>query len=88
MAFLNELKGDLKEIIFPSTGNIVTCYSNKIVIIEGQKGIYDFGSEEIKVKGKKGLISVKGNNLKIEEIGKEQIIVRGNIFSVDMGEDK
>lgn len=84
MAFLNEIKTDLSETLLKGEECSVTCYSDKIVIIEGHKGLYhyDEGEIKVKVKSKKGLVSVKGNKLKIEEAGCAQLVISGEILSV------
>ena len=59
-----------------------TNYSNKYVVIDGIKELLLSSETEIIVKIKKGELSVKGNNLLIKELSKDQIFISGEIISI------
>ena len=62
--------------------NIVNM-SNKLLYVEGQKGVLSIGDDVISFRVKKGAISVFGENLKLRRITKTTLVIVGNIKKVE-----
>ncbi len=58
-------------------------FSNKNAIIEGCKSIVDYQNNYIKLKLKKGFLTLSGCDFLIVSFEEETIIVRGNILQID-----
>ncbi|MCT4565771.1 MAG: sporulation protein YqfC [Maledivibacter sp.] len=61
----------------------ITFVGNLQVSIENHKGIIEYSNENIRVKMKDGIIKVSGIDLAIKTIISEEIIIAGNISSID-----
>lgn len=61
----------------------ITFIGNLQVSIENHKGIVEYSNENIRVKMKDGIIKVSGMDLAIKTIIAEEIIIYGNIASID-----
>ncbi len=65
------------------SGAHTEIFSNKKIIVEGCQSIVDYRSEYIKVKLKKGFLSIVGNEFLITAFDDEKIIIKGNILSIE-----
>lgn len=61
----------------------ITVLGNLEFRIENHKGIIEYSNEKIRIKIKNGIIKLIGANLLIKTIISEEIIVTGNILSID-----
>lgn len=62
---------------------IYTNYGNNTLSVEGIKDLISSTDECIILKMKKGEINVKGKNLIVSELGKNTIVICGNIISIE-----
>lgn len=58
-------------------------YSNKKVIIEGCKGIVDYQNNLIKLKLKKGFLTLNGTDILVISFENEKIDIKGNFNSLE-----
>lgn len=58
-------------------------YSNKKIIIEGCYGIVDYQNDLIKLKLKKGFITLNGSELLVISFENEKIDIKGNFISIE-----
>lgn len=65
-----------------NNGFRVINFNNKSVYIEGFLNILMFEKDLIKIKLKKGLIELEGENLKIKNMDTQSIVVSGNILKL------
>lgn len=75
-----------KEDVFSTQmikGSHTEIFSNKKMIIEGCRGIVDYQDNYIKLKLKKGYLSIIGTEFLIQTFEDEKIIVNGNIISLE-----
>lgn len=81
--FFDELKSSLN-LTFDAVGsfNLVNI-SNKVVYIEGQKGILKISSEQIIVKVKSGQICITGQDLVIKRITNTTLTIIGKIKQME-----
>ncbi|MDQ2085978.1 sporulation protein YqfC [Herbivorax sp. ANBcel31] len=70
-----------KEIILdlPKT----TMYGNKNMVVENYKGIIEYENDRLRINTNKGIIRVVGNKLFIKEITSEDLLIYGEITSVE-----
>lgn len=81
--FFSELASDYGlEIGALNTFNVVNL-SNKLVYVEGQKGVIAISDKEITLRVKKGVISVVGENLKIKRITSQTMVIVGKIKQIE-----
>ncbi|MEG1560641.1 MAG: YabP/YqfC family sporulation protein [Clostridia bacterium] len=62
----------------------VTILENESVLIENHNGIFIYDNVCIKIKTERGLLSVLGKKLVIEEISPERMLIIGEISGVEM----
>lgn len=58
-------------------------YSNKKLIIEGCFGIVDYQENYIKLKLKKGFLTLTGNDFLILSFDEEKIDIKGNLITIE-----
>jgi sporulation protein YqfC len=58
-------------------------YSNEKIILEGCRNIIDYQSDYIKLKLKKGYMIIMGTDFLISSFEDENIIIKGNIASIE-----
>lgn len=58
-------------------------FFNNKMIIEGCKSIVEYQDNYIKLKLKKGFISILGTEFLISEFAQQKIIIKGNIKSIE-----
>lgn len=64
-------------------GAHIEFFSNIKMIIEGCKAIVDYQNNYIKLKLKKGYVSIIGTDFLISTFENEKIIINGNIISFE-----
>ncbi len=64
-------------------GAHIEMFSNKKLIIDGCYGIEDYQNNYIKLKIKKGNISLTGNDFLILSFDNEKIDIKGNFLSIE-----
>ncbi|MEX0974816.1 MAG: YabP/YqfC family sporulation protein [Bacillota bacterium] len=62
----------------------VTIIGNLGVLIQNHRGLIQYSPEKIVIGVGKGQIAILGKSLEIEEVSKEDMIVRGLLGSVQM----
>lgn len=62
----------------------VTIVGDLGVLIQNHRGLIQYSPEKIVIGVGKGQIAILGRGLEIEEVSKEDMIVRGNLGSVQM----
>ena len=81
--FFSELVADFGlEIDKLNSFNIVNM-SNKLVYIEGQKGVVKIGSVSMSIRVKGGVIVVFGQNLKLKKITGTTVCIVGKIEGIE-----
>lgn len=81
--FFSELVADFGlEIDKLNSFNIVNM-SNKLVYIEGQKGVVKIGSESMSIRVKGGVVVVFGQNLKLKKITGTTVCIVGEIEGIE-----
>ena len=56
---------------------------NREMILDGCKGILEYGDEKIKICTDSCVVSISGDNLLIKSFNDSQIFIVGNIISLD-----
>ncbi len=64
-------------------GTHTEIYSNKKLIIEGCFGIVDYQENYIKLKLKKGFLTLTGNDFLILSFDEEKIDINGTIITIE-----
>lgn len=64
-------------------GAHIEIHSNKKIIIEGCCGIVEYQNNYIKLKFKKGFISLTGDNFLILSFDNETISIKGDILAIE-----
>ena len=64
-------------------GSHVEIYSNKKIIIEGCNGIVDYQNDYIKLKLKKGFLTLSGTDFLVISFDNEKIDIKGNIITLE-----
>lgn len=64
----------------------ITVIGDREISIENHKGIESFDNDYIKIKTKKGVVKVEGNNLEILYIADETIVVSGKFLGISYGD--
>ena len=75
---------------FPDTlidGTDINIISNKEVTLDGCKGILVYENDEIRLRLKKGVVCIHGEELTLKTFFGSYISVRGNILSVSFEEE-
>ncbi len=66
-----------------TSGIHIEIFSNKNAIVEGCKSIIDYGENYIKLKIKKGFLTLSGSEFIISSFEEERINIKGNISSIE-----
>ncbi len=81
--FFSELVADFGiEVDKANSFNIVNM-SNKLVYIEGQKGVIKIGTESMSIRVKGGVIVIFGQNLKLKKITGSTVCIVGKIEKLE-----
>lgn len=65
------------------TGAHTEIFSNKKIILEGCVSILDYRNDYIKLKLNKGILIIMGTDFIIPSFEGENIVIKGNIISVE-----
>lgn len=69
----------------PMLGETITeLYSDQRVLVEGHKGLVEYGTEKISVRVKFGKLCVCGMHLKVVHMTQLQLIIKGQITSIKL----
>ena len=79
--------GKNKKKISSFSSDMITVYNRKRVVMEGVECIIFCNSEKMIFK-KKGIVTVEGSDLHLEELGNDNIAVCGALSAVIFGEEK
>ena len=63
---------------------IVELAGDRRVLIERHDGVVEYGTEQIRVRVKYGIICVLGCDLQLKQMTKQQLIVSGQINSIQI----
>lgn len=81
--FFEQIKNELMlETSMFDSYNLINM-SNKIVYVEGHRGVFLISEDCISFKIKKGVILVYGENLVLKKITKTTLTIQGNIKKVE-----
>ena len=61
----------------------ITMYGNNKMLIENYKGIIEYEDDRLRINTKDGIIRVMGNKLFIKEITSEDLLIYGEITSIE-----
>lgn len=61
----------------------ITMFGDKNLIVENYKGIIEYDNNRIRVNTGKGIIMVSGDRLVIKEITSEDLMIEGEILSLE-----
>ena len=67
-----------------NNGFRIINFCNKAVYVEGFQNIIEFSSSVLDIKLKKGVIKLKGFNIKIKNLNQNTIVVTGDISSLEI----
>lgn len=73
-----------KSFQFPSS-DVITILNQNRVVLEGIEGIVFCNSEKMIFK-KRGIVTVKGCGLRLEELGNDNVAVSGTVSTLYFGE--
>ncbi len=88
----NELKkkfleiGDIPKELVTSNSRMVLL-GNSEFTIENFSGIIEYETTNIKIKCANGVVIVTGKDLSINELGNEDLFVKGKILSIELEEE-
>ena len=81
--FFNDIVADYGLEIDLKNGFNLVNISNKILYIEGQKGIVLISEEVMSFRIKKGVITIYGQNLMLKRITNTTLTIIGNINKIE-----
>ncbi len=61
----------------------IRIQGNNEINIENHKGIVEYSRELLRINSKIGIVKVVGENLFIKEISQEELLLTGNIHSIE-----
>lgn len=70
------------ENVLPRT--LVEIWGNRRVLVERHQGILDYGTEEILVGATFGTVRIRGRELRLCCMSREQLFISGKIDSVEL----
>ena len=65
----------------------ITAISNRRVLVENHRGIIEFSDTGVKLRTRKGAVSVNGSNISIKDLRPDVLVVSGKIDSIYLGGD-
>ncbi len=81
--FFDEIVSDFGlEVDFVNSFNLINM-SNRLVYVEGQKGIVLISDDAISFRVKKGIVTICGQNLRIKRITNTTLTLVGNIKKIE-----
>ena len=63
---------------------IIEIAGDRRVLVERHEGVVEYGNQKIRVKAKYGIICITGCQLQLKQMSREQLIVTGQIESVQI----
>lgn len=75
-----------KSVQFPSS-DVITVFNQNRVVLEGIEGIVFCNSEKMIFK-KRGVVTVKGCSLHLEELGNDNVAVSGTVSALYFGKEQ
>ncbi|MGI6161833.1 MAG: sporulation protein YqfC [Christensenellales bacterium] len=54
--------------------------------LENHKGIIEYTTDKLRVRTKRGMITVKGSDMVLKSIGGDDIFIKGKITGLEFGE--
>lgn len=82
MSYIDDLKTKLN--IDKIAGYRLSLIAGKGIIIEGHKGLYHLSEDEVKIRIRKGSITILGKDLTIKEISSTEIYILGSIEGINL----
>ena len=79
--------GDIPKELVTSSSKMVLL-GNSEFTIENFKGIIEYETDKIKIKSGTGVVTVTGENLTINELGDEELFVKGKIKNIEIEENE
>ena len=79
--------GDLPTELITSYSRMVLLGNNEFTI-ENYSGIIEYEVNKIRLRSASGIISVIGDNLTINELGNEELFIKGKIRSIEIEGDE
>lgn len=74
---------DLNFEAFPGVP-LVEIYDQKRVLIENHCGVLRYGCKEILIRIRSGCLRICGENLHLARMNKEQVVITGRIYGVNL----
>ena len=62
----------------------VTLLGGRRVLVENHKGLLDYGTEEIRIAGKRLTVLVAGDGLKLCAMNPRALLITGDVFRVEL----
>lgn len=78
--------GDIPKELISSYSRMVLL-GNSEFTIENFSGIIEYETNKIKIKCTTGIVTVLGENLSINELGNEDLFVKGKILNIQLEEN-
>ena len=66
-----------------SSGCAIQMSSNREVLIDGCRGLLEYGDEKIRVNVGNGVVQLVGRGLEIESLSYKAVVISGYILSVE-----
>lgn len=63
---------------------LIEIYDQRRVLIENHRGIVGYGTKEILIKARFGLICICGDDLKLVKMSREKLVITGKICGVTL----
>lgn len=63
---------------------LIEIFGQNRVIIENHNGVVHYEGEEIRIKVRYGQIQIKGSNLQLLKMSRQQLVIRGKVESVNL----
>lgn len=79
--------GDIPKELVTSSSKMVLL-GNSEFTIENFKGIIEYETDKIKIKSGTGVVTVIGEGLTINELGDEELFVKGKIKNIEIEENE
>lgn len=76
---------DISEELTMGLAKIVIL-GNQECLIENYNGIIQYENEKIRLKTRSGIVMIEGNNLRINEIGEGEMLIKGKITNLMLEE--
>ncbi|MEG1752195.1 MAG: YabP/YqfC family sporulation protein [Clostridia bacterium] len=78
--FFDEIKKEFKLVEDEFSGFCMINLSNKLIYVEGHRGMLGFSSEKITFKTKQSVLEITGTNLMLKMLSSTTLCVQGDII--------